>query len=156
TGAIATLRPKVRGCFSATAEPGHVTKLSELMSRCVSAGGSAALDGVGEDWMQGRSVFGGLQAAGALAARRNLVPAIALRSCQMTFVAPVGADALRAQGRVLRTGKSATHVEARLQANGETLALAVGVFGSGRASIVRHDLPRPGPQRVKVKLPFVA
>src|SRR5262249_19521590 len=62
---------------------------------------------------------------------------------------------LRAQGRVLRTGKSATHVEARLQANGETLALAVGVFGSGRGSIVRHDLPMPVPLRVKAKLPFV-
>jgi acyl-CoA thioesterase len=132
-----------------------MTRLSDLLARCATSGGSAVLAEVGDDWMQGRSVFGGLQAAVALAAMRSVVPDVALRTFQMTFVAPVGADALRAQARVLRTGKSATHVEARLETGGETLALAVGVFGTGRPSIVRQDLPTPAPLRATAKLPFV-
>ena len=132
-----------------------MTKLSDVMNRCLTANGSAVLDRVGDDWMQGRSAFGGLQAAVALRAMRNLVPAVSLRTFQMIFVAPVGAEAMRAQARVLRTGKSATHVESRLEADGVTLALAVGVFGSARESIVRLDLPAPAPLRVTAKLPYV-
>ena len=113
-------------------------KLSELMSHCVLGAGSAELAEAGEDWMQGRSAFGGLQAAVALRAMRTLVDA-PLRTLQMSFIAPVG-PGLRARARVLRAGKNATHVEARLGAGDETLALIVGVFGIRRDSIVRHDV----------------
>ena len=45
---------------------------------------------VPEDWMQGRSIFGGLQSALALRAMRGLVPAeLPLRILQTTFIAPV-------------------------------------------------------------------
>ena len=132
-----------------------MTRLSELMNRCISANGSAMLERIGDDWMQGRSAFGGIQAAVALKAMRSLVPEVPLRTLQMTFVAPVGADALRAQARVLRAGKSATHVEARIEEDGVTLALAVGVFGRGRESIVRHDLPPFVPRGPAKKAPFI-
>lgn len=133
-----------------------MTRLSDLMNRCVTANGSAVLDRAGDDWMQGRSAFGGLQGAVVLKAMRSLVPDVPLRTFQMTFVAPVGADALRAQARVLRTGKSATHVESRMEADGVTLALAVGVFGRGRESIVRRDPPAAAPAVAARKLPFIA
>ena len=113
-------------------------KLSELMSRCVLSAGGAELADAGDDWMQGRSAFGGLQAAVALRAMRTLVDA-PLRTLQMTFIAPVG-PGVRARARVMRAGKNATHVEARLGAEGETQALVVGVFGARRDSIVRHDV----------------
>lgn len=128
-------------------------RLSELMELTGASAGSAAVE-VGDDWMQGRSVFGGVQAAVALQAMRTLVADIPLRTLQMTFVAPVGRH-VRAQARVLRTGKSATHVEARLLGGDETLALAVAVFGAARDSIVRRELPRAEPLAMKEALRFV-
>jgi len=131
--------------------------LSELIAAMRLGAGFARAD-VGEDWMQGRSVFGGLQAAIALAAMRTLVPdPVPLRTLQMTFIAPVPAGAVSASARVLRAGKSATQVESRLEAGGETLAHVIGVFGNARESIVRRDVPpapaRTAPGRV---LPHVA
>ena len=43
---------------------------------------------VPEDWLQGRTLFGGLQAVVGLAAMRTLAPAAPLRSLQVTFLAP--------------------------------------------------------------------
>jgi acyl-CoA thioesterase len=87
-----------------------------------------------DDWMQGRSVFGGLQAALALRAMRGVVPAeLPLRVLQTTFVAPV-AGAVQIEARVLRAGKGTTHAEARLVDGGQTTTLVVGVFGRGRPS----------------------
>jgi hypothetical protein len=84
--------------------------------------------------MQGRTVFGGLQVAIALEAMRTLVPAAILRTVQATFVAPVGEGVVRASARVMRQGKSATHVEVRLVDGDVTLCAVIGVFGAGRAS----------------------
>lgn len=97
--------------------------------------GRASLD-LTPDWRQGRTVFGGLQAAVALRAMRTLVPDVPLRTLQGTFLAPAPAGTLAAAATVLRAGKSATHVEARLLDGDATCALLVGVFGAARASTV--------------------
>jgi acyl-CoA thioesterase len=107
---------------------------------------------VSEDWMQGRSVFGGLQSALALRAMRSVVAAeVPLRVLQTTFVAPVPAGTFAVEPRILRTGKSVTQVQATLAVGREIAAVFVGVFGSARASRVsvvpsvprlpREDLP---------------
>ena len=104
---------------------------------------SAKVDGgvwssvVGADWLQGRSVFGGLQSAMALRAMRGVVPAdVPLRVLQTTFVAPVPAGKVAVRARVLRTGKNVTHVEASILDGDATAALFVGVFGRDRPSRV--------------------
>lgn len=112
-----------------------ITPWTPLFARARTAAGSASLD-VPPDWLQGRTVFGGLQAALALRAMRTLVPGVPLRTLQGTFLAPVPGGTMTATARVLRTGKSATHVEARLVDGEATLALLVGVFGAARASAV--------------------
>jgi len=112
------------------------TPWSTLLSRAAAAAGRATLD-VTPDWMQGRTVFGGLQAAIALRAMRALVPDTPLRTLQGTFLAPVPGGAVTASAKVLRAGKSATHVEARIVDGDATLALLVGVFGTSRESAVR-------------------
>ena len=90
---------------------------------------------VTEDWLKGRSAFGGLQAALAMRAMRELVPAdMPLRSLQTTFVAPVPAGQVSIRARCLRQGRSATQVEASLLDGEETLCRLVGVFGTARAS----------------------
>lgn len=118
-----------------------ITPWSRLFERLHPRPGSATLE-VTPDWLQGRTVFGGLQAAIALRAMRTLVPDTPLRTLQGTFLAPVPGGPVTAQARVLRTGKSATHVEARIVDGESTLALLVGVFGTARASSVAVR-PRP-------------
>lgn len=116
---------------------------SELLASIRTAPGSAEVE-VGNDWLQGRSVFGGLQAAIGLAAMRTWVDAaVPLRTLQMAFVAPVPAGRVRAEARVLRSGKSATQVEARLVDADQTLASLIAVFGIARTSVVAHAPRRP-------------
>lgn len=115
---------------------------------------------VGDDWLQGRSSFGGLQVAFALKAMRELTEVTApLRVLQTTFIAPVGGGPVRVTARTLRAGKSVTHVEARLQQGEDTLCLVVGIFGSSRESAIAvpvavREAP-PGPEGLK-DLPFFA
>ncbi|MFZ3324162.1 MAG: thioesterase family protein [Usitatibacter sp.] len=111
------------------------TPYSALMSRVQAAAGEASVH-VPDDWVQGRTLFGGLQGAIALHAMRTLVPGAALRSLQTTFVGPVPGGLVRATARVLRSGKNATHVEARIVDADATLAVMVGIFGLARDSSV--------------------
>jgi acyl-coenzyme A thioesterase PaaI-like protein len=115
---------------------------TELLARLRAEPGRASL-AVTADWLQGRTVFGGLQAAVALRAMRTLVPDVPLRTLQGTFLAPVPEGTCTATARVLRTGKSATHVEARIVDGETTLALLVGVFGAARPSTVERVPPQP-------------
>jgi hypothetical protein len=54
----------------------------------------------------------------------------------VTFLAPVPGGPVRSRAKILRSGKSATHVEARIVDGDNTLAMMVGVFGLPRASAV--------------------
>ena len=118
------------------------TPFSQLLRGAKREHGSLALD-VPPDWMQGPSVFGGLQAVVALEAMRTCVPSAVLRTLQVTFVAPVPSGAVVARARVLRQGKSATHVEAHLVGGDETLAVMIGVFGHARPSRALRGLRQP-------------
>jgi len=118
------------------------TPWSVLLSRIAVEPGCVSLE-VTPDWLQGRTVFGGLQAAIALRAMRTLVPDVPLRTLQGTFLAPVPGGTVTAVAKVLRTGKSATHVEAHLVDGEATLALLVGVFGAARESKVRVSPQQP-------------
>jgi len=126
------------------AEP---TPYSQLMARIEAREGEAVLE-VPDDWLQGRTLFGGLQAAIALAAMRTLVTEAPLRTIQVTFIAPVPGGTVRAKAGILRSGKNTTHVEARIVDGDATLALAVGVFGSSRPSQVglRPEQPPVKPE----------
>ena len=115
--------------------PTEPTPFSLLLSRIEAGQGASMLD-VPEDWLQGRTLFGGLQAVVGLAAMRTLAPAAPLRSLQVTFLAPVPGGPVHARAWILRSGKSTTHVEGRIVDGDNTLALMVGVFGSARASAV--------------------
>ncbi|MDB5967949.1 MAG: Acyl-CoA thioesterase [Hydrocarboniphaga sp.] len=92
---------------------------------------------VSDDWLQGRSAFGGLQASFAVKAMRALVADQPLRVLQVTFLAPVPAGQLRVQARLLRAGKNATHVEARLYDGEQTLCVVIGIFGVTRESSIK-------------------
>jgi acyl-coenzyme A thioesterase PaaI-like protein len=111
------------------------TPFSLLLSRIEAGEGQATLE-VPDDWLQGRTLFGGLQAVVGLAAMRSLAPDAPLRSLQVTFLAPVPGGPVHSRARILRSGKNTTHVEARIVDGDNTLAFMVGVFGRARPSAV--------------------
>jgi len=120
--------------------------LSELLACAQVADGRAAMT-IGEDWLQGRSLFGGIQATVGWRAMRTLVPlTMPLRTLQMTFIEPVPNGTVHATAHVLRTGKNTLHVEARLEVSGKLLASMIGVFGMPRESRVRVEISAP-PER---------
>ncbi|HZP65478.1 MAG TPA: thioesterase family protein [Rudaea sp.] len=131
-----------------------MSTFTELLSSVRLGAGTAEAE-VGEDWLQGRSVFGGLQAAIALLAMRTLVPAgTPLRALQMTFIAPVAHGRVGAHARLLRAGKNVSHVESRLGSEEEVQALVVGIFGAARESIVHRHIDPPAPPRLRRRLAF--
>ena len=128
---------------------------SQLMNRAKHAQGAALLE-VPSDWMQGRTVFGGLQVAIALEAMRTVMPGATLRTLQATFVAPVPEGVVSARANVIRQGKSATHVEARLVDGDITLAIVIGVFGSARTSkAVRNPVQPVVMAETSMDIPFM-
>jgi acyl-CoA thioesterase len=99
---------------------------------------------VAENWLQGRTFYGGLTAAlcleGALKALPGLPP---LRSAEIAFIGPAEGE-VRIDVGVLRQGKSVTFVNADLMAEAGLAARAVFAFGQARASMFnRHFTPLP-------------
>ena len=123
----------------------EATPYSVLMSRVEGSAGEARVT-VPDDWLQGRTLFGGLQSAIALKAMRSLGIEAPLRSLQTVFVGPVGGGVVQARARVLRSGKNTTHVEARIVDGDQTLCLVVGVFGMARDSAVKVPFRQPAIQ----------
>jgi acyl-CoA thioesterase len=106
------------------------------------------------DWLQGRTVFGGLQMAlGARAMRAALpapIAALPLRSAQMTFVGPLlGGTPIRLQAQTLRVGKSTAHARCDLwHEDGAVACTVVAIFGGPRQSHFVREMPYPAVARL--------
>jgi acyl-coenzyme A thioesterase PaaI-like protein len=134
----------------------EITPFSVLLSRIQAGEGESMLE-VPEDWVQGRTLFGGLQTVISLAAMRTLAPAAPLRSLQVTFLGPVPGGPVRARAHVLRSGKNATHVEGRIVDGDSTLCFMVGVFGLPRPSALSLRPVQPVVTPVNsIELPWIA
>lgn len=104
---------------------------------------------VPDNWLQGRTFYGGLTAAlcleGALRAIPDLPP---LRSAQVAFIGPAEGE-VSVTAEVLRRGKSVTFVGADLAGEGGLAAREVFAFGAARASMFNRsftpapDVPGP-------------
>lgn len=142
-----------------------LTPLSTLLAqRRRMADGTLGFD-VPEDWLQGRTSFGGLVSVLAVNAMREVAAAawpkeVGLRALQTNFIAPVEGGPVDVEVQVLREGRNVRQVQSRLMQRGEVCALAVGVFGSARDSRVPPFAPqRPAPARTPEEIPahpFVA
>lgn len=106
--------------------------------------GSGLSAPIPEDWMQGRTGYGGLTAALAFeAARRSTEDLPPLRSAQISFVGP---SAERAEVRVetLRRGRTAAFIEARVHSQGRLAVQALFVFQAELGSPLDWtDAPAP-------------
>lgn len=104
------------------------------------------------DWLQGRTVFGGMQMALAARAMRASLPDslrnLPLRSAQMTFVGPLlGGETAQLHGQALRQGKSTAHARCDLIQQGQVVCTVTGIFGGGRSSQFMREMPRPAVER---------
>jgi len=122
-----------------------------IAARRALPGGHAVGFEISDDWLQGRTTFGGLLSALAVQAMRDIAgvawdPGVSLRALQTSFVAPVAAGATTVEVRVLREGRNVRQVQAQLLQDGATALVALGVFASDRASRVAAIAPeRPAP-----------
>jgi acyl-CoA thioesterase len=133
-------------------------QFSEVLASLVAEADAYSVN-VSEGWTQGRSAFGGLQAAIAVTAMRQQVTKdVPLRTLQVTFIAPVPPGRLRVTATVLRSGRSATHVEARIFDGDQIACLAIGIFGRGRDSVIRvapEYVPAKRTPQEAPQLPFI-
>ena len=120
---------------------------SEILASIRPEGDLFSVD-VPASWTQGRTLFGGLQAALLVNAMRQKVPAdIPLRSLQTSFVGPVSAGVVRVAVRVLREGKSAIHVQANTVSDEGVGCIALAVFGRARPSEIKIEPHYPVVER---------
>jgi acyl-CoA thioesterase len=96
------------------------------------------------DWMQGRTVYGGMSAALCLQAVRNEYPDLPpLRSAHIAFAGPVAGD-VSITTALLRQGKSASFVTANLTSEAGFGTHATFCFGADRPSTKRQTrFPMP-------------
>jgi acyl-CoA thioesterase len=93
---------------------------------------------VGEDWLQGRAIYGGMVAALGNEAMRRGVPAERLlRGLEIVFAAPLLAGLARIDTEVLRVGKAVTIASARMWSESQLAATLTGIYGASRATEIR-------------------
>ncbi|ALH80081.1 acyl-CoA thioesterase [Sphingopyxis macrogoltabida] len=94
---------------------------------------------IDEGWMQGRTAYGGISSAVALAGAMALHPTeTPLRYAQISFVGPVGGDCTVAT-RVLRQSKSSLFIDAGVSSDAGFGTAAVFAFSGDRASHLDHN-----------------
>ena len=99
------------------------------------------------DWMQGRTAFGGLQAAAALRALQAQVgDDRPVRSVSVGFVGPSGHEPLHMEPKLLRAGGTVTQARVDVVGSEGIAATVYGAFGKDRPSSVarpptRFDVP---------------
>jgi len=103
---------------------------------------------IAEDWLQGRTVFGGLIAALANRAMRSQAPADRpLRALQVVFVGPNSAGEVEFEPTLLRAGKAVTLASCTAKSGGETSMTATAMYGAARESLLNIQ-PSPAPLSV--------
>ena len=126
--------------YSFTAVIGELKQTSELC--CAGT--------IPENWMQGRTTYGGLSAALCLAAvNKSITDLPPLRSALINFVGPAGGD-YHIDIKVLRQGKSVSTISADLVNSSGLATHAVFTFGASRPSRLDRDFT------VQPKLPSQA
>ncbi len=97
-----------------------------------------------DDWMQGRTSYGGLSSALALSAAQGLADDLPpLRSAQVAFVGPLAGE-IDVRVKLLRRGRNASWVSAEVVSEaGVGLAATFVFMGPVESALHLHDVPPP-------------
>ena len=130
--------------------------LDTLLATLADAGDEIAAT-IDPSWMQGRTAYGGISSAVALAAvMHKYQPEKPLRCAQISFVGPVGGDC-RVAMRVLRQSKSSLFVDAGVSSADGFGTAGLFTFSRARASHLDHDqlaMPDVPPPEALEPVPF--
>ncbi|MBD2859608.1 thioesterase family protein [Spongiibacter sp. KMU-158] len=105
-----------------------------------------------EDWLQGRTAFGGLSSAVIVEAMQKVVSADRqLRSMAVSFVGPATPGEQKIALRLLRDGGSVTHIQGELVCDGQVATAVNAAFGkavANPAKVVAASIPKdlPAPE----------
>jgi len=120
---------------------------------------------ISEDWLQGRTTFGGALSVLAVQAMRDVCGTDwPLRALQTNFVGPVGVGQCHVDVTLLRQGKNIRQVQARVtqvdaQGHEHIGGVLLGVFGTARTSTLPSLMPERPPvsksPEEAFKLPYV-
>ena len=126
--------------------PDAVTPFSALLAARTRDGQTVHFS-VGDDWLQGRTAFGGLTSALAAQAMRDVGDVgwpsdVSLRALQVSFVGPVGAGPVEVRVTPLREGKNVRQLQATVRQDGKVSAVALGVYAADRPSSLRPLKPQ--------------
>ena len=112
--------------------------LDTLLATLTDAGDDVTAT-IDPSWMQGRTAYGGISSAVALAAvLHRHQPEQPLRCAQISFVGPVGGDC-RVATRVIRQSKSSLFVDAGVSSDAGFGTAGLFTFTGARASHLDHD-----------------
>jgi acyl-CoA thioesterase len=96
-----------------------------------------------DDWMQGRTLYGGASALIAYTMAVRAVPGLPpLRAGQIAFVAPVGEE-IALSADIVRQGRNVTQVRSEIHCEGRVALTAFWLFGEGREANALHPSPAP-------------
>ena len=111
---------------------------NELLARLQPGDQQAAYTAeITEDWLQGRSGFGGLMGALAVAAlRREVGEQRPLRALMTAFVGPAGAGPVSIQCKPLRSGKSVTWAQVDIAQDDAICTTVTACLGGDRDSAI--------------------
>jgi acyl-CoA thioesterase len=132
------------------------TRFDTLLGQMAETDGQYHVN-VGPDWMQGRTLYGGISAALCLRAVRLAFPDLPpLRSALIAFAGPSAGD-VHIRPTMLRQGKSAAFVTADLTSEAGFGVHATFCFGASRVSAKRQvllEIPNlPTPEEVYRPIP---
>jgi len=89
---------------------------------------------ISDDWMQGRTTYGGLSTAICLNVVENTYPELPpLRSAQINFTGPAGGR-VSVNTKIMRQGRSVTYISAEMVGEKGLATHAVFCFGASRES----------------------
>lgn len=116
---------------------------TELLGSIESSADGAQTAHIPENWMQGRTTYGGLTAALCLNAALPLSGGRPVRTAQVAFVGPVSGDVVTTP-TLLREGKNTAFVQTRMMGADGVAAEAIFTFGAARESALDYaNLPMP-------------
>lgn len=120
-----------------------MTSFTDLMSSIAEDGGKYRIT-ISDDWLQGRTTYGGLSGALCLEAALRAVPDLPpLRSAQFAFIGPASGP-LSISATILRRGKSSVFVGVDLTGDTGLATHAILTFGVARESRLSYaNVPRP-------------
>lgn len=115
-----------------------MTSLPDLLAAAVPIGGGFTTE-IPANWLQGRTAYGGLSSALALAAAKQVEPDLPpLRSAQIAFVGPL-AGPVTVTATKLRRGRNAAFIQSDIVGEAGLGLRATFVFMARLDSAVAHD-----------------